>query len=285
MNFSNYSTPSHIKDEVFNDLGKPHTYYEEIVAKFQNFSKESLIEKNTINKLSFLNQGITFQVYNRDQSTEHVFPFDLFPRIITPDEWTHIEKGVIQRNKALNLFIKDVYNDKKIFKAGIVPWEMIASSEHYTKQMEDFIPAGEIYTHIAGTDIIKHSDGNYYVLEDNLRSPSGVSYVLNNRIAMKKTFRELFKNNKVHQVDDYPFELLSMLQSVSNNASGVKTIALLTPGVYNSAYYEHVFLAQQMGVELVEGRDLVVEDKIVYKKTIKGKKRLDVIYRRIDDQP
>ena len=234
-------------------------------------------------KLSFLNQGITYALYNKNESVEQIFPFDLFPRIINPEEWQTIEHGVIQRNTALNLFLKDVYNEGKILKDKVVPEHLIKSSVHYCKYMENFSPRKDIYCHISGTDIIRHSDGSFYVLEDNLRNPSGVSYVLTNRLAMVRVLPDAFKNMTVEPVSDYTDHLLNALWSVSGRDLGDIFCVLLTPGVYNSAYVEHTFLAHKMGIELVEGRDLFVEDDFVYLKTIAGKIRVDVIYRRIDD--
>lgn len=277
-----YEIPKNCLDEVMTS-DSVKSDYKNIYELINSFTVEEFKEFSNTVKLSFLNQGITYQVYNKEGADEHIFPFDLFPRILKADEWDELEKGVLQRNRALNLFLKDVYNEKKVFKDGIVPEEMILSSPHYCKEMEGFVPPGGVYCHIAGTDLIRHNDGKFYVLEDNLRSPSGVSYVLKNREALMNTVRSAFKTTDVVPILDYPMELLQVLQSVSNDRADEPVIVVLTPGVYNSAYYEHAFLAQKMGVELVEGRDLFVENERLYLKTTDGPILVDVVYRRIDD--
>ncbi|MEM9986845.1 MAG: circularly permuted type 2 ATP-grasp protein, partial [Bacteroidota bacterium] len=235
-------------------------------------------------KLSFLNQGITYAVYDdHTHGTEKIFPFDLFPRVILQEEWAQITQGLIQRNLALNHFLKDVYSHQHILKDGIVPKELVLSSPHYTKMMVGFAPIGDIYCHICGTDLIRHKDGTLYVLEDNLRCPSGVSYVLSNRETMRRTLSDFFKLMSVEAVNQYPSMLLQTLESVAPERDHEPTCVLLTPGQYNSAYYEHTFLAQSMGIDLVEGKDLYVENDIVYLRTIRGPQRVDVVYRRIDD--
>jgi uncharacterized circularly permuted ATP-grasp superfamily protein len=283
--FQNYSVKPHLLDEVFSQKGEVNPYYQAIYRQFSQMSPENFKLLSEYANLSFLNQGITFAVYSDSkQGTERIFPFDLFPRIIPAKEWEQLEKGLIQRSTALNEFIKDLYTDKKILKDKIVPAELVFSSANYCQEMIGLQPQGGIYCHISGTDIIKHSDGNFYVLEDNLRVPSGVSYVLCNRDAMKRTLAQIFHNARVRTVNEYTSELLATLQSVApENSKDVPTCVLLTPGIYNSAYYEHTFLAQKMGIELVEGRDLFVENNFVYMKTIYGPKKVDVIYRRLDD--
>jgi len=281
--FDTYNVPTHCLDEVFDPNGRQiKDPYNKLISVFNSFPLDQFEKLNELIKISFFNQGITYQVYTEDQKKEHIFPFDPFPRLIERNEWETIEKGTVQRSIALNLFIEDVYNEQKILKDKVVPSEMILSSHHYCKEIKGFRPKGSIYCHINGTDLIKHSDGNNYVLEDNLRSPSGVSYVLSNREALKRTMIDIFHSHAILPVWDYPIALLEMLKSVKPRADEPVCV-VLTPGMYNSAYYEHVFLAQQMGVELVEGKDLVVEDETVYMKTTKGLKRVDVIYRRIDD--
>jgi uncharacterized circularly permuted ATP-grasp superfamily protein len=282
--FLDYPLSEHLLDEVFNKEGTINPYYGNVFQQLGTLTVENFRLLSEYAKLSFLNQGITYAVYSdSNQGTERIFPFDLFPRIIPAYEWTRIEQGLIQRNLALNEFIKDIYGAKKILKDKIVPAELVFSSAHYLEEMLDFIPKGNIYCHISGTDIIRHNDGNYYVLEDNLRVPSGVSYVLCNREAMKKTLANVFQNSRVRTVSEYPMELLSTLQSVSPECDGQPVCVLLTPGIYNSAFYEHAFLAQSMGIELVEGRDLFVENNFVFMKTIYGPKKVNVIYRRVDD--
>lgn len=215
---------------------------------------------------------------------EKIFPFDLFPRIIDPVDWDIIERGSIQRSKALNLFLWDIYHDKKILKDKVVPIELITSSANYLDQMNGVNPPGGIYNHISGTDIIKHKDGKYYVLEDNIRCPSGVSYVICNRTALKKALFGVFNHYQTHTVTNYAENLLELLESVKPKGVDIPNVVVITPGMYNSAFYEHSYLAKTMGVELVEGRDLFVENDFVYMKTIKGPEKVDVIYRRIDDQ-
>jgi len=278
-----YKAKPEMYDEVVQDLAKKSKLYHTLIELLSNMSLKDFKDHNKNAKLSFLNQGITYALYDKEDSVEQIFPFDLLPRIIHPKEWETIEKGVIQRNIALNHFIHDVYNGGKILKDKIVPVDLIKSSSHYCHQMEDFSPRKNIYCHISGTDIIRHADGEYYVLEDNLRSPSGVSYVLTNRIAMRRVLPQAFSNASVEPVADYTDKLLQALWGVSGRELGDIFCVLLTPGAYNSAYFEHTFLAQNMGIELVEGKDLFVEDDFVYLKTIGKKIRVDVVYRRIDD--
>jgi len=281
--FENYTAHSTFFDEMFETDGSIRKHYTKISNYLKDFKIEDFENLNEYAKVSFFNQGITFNVYSEEGGVERIFPFDLFPRIIPNKEWAKVERGVIQRNKALNLFISDLYNQKKILKDGIVPHDLILSSKYYNKYMVDFRPAGDVHVHIAGTDIIKHSDGEYYVLEDNLRCPSGVSYVLANRTAMKKTFPHLFFRYNVLPVNDYPMQLLRMMNSVAPGNVSNPVCVVLTPGMYNSAYYEHTFLAHQMGIQLVEGRDLFVDKNFVYMKTIYGAERVDVIYTRVDE--
>jgi uncharacterized circularly permuted ATP-grasp superfamily protein len=283
--FASYEMEKNLHDEVFHSNGKVKKYYQKILNLFNKLPLEDLKKLNEFAKLSFFNQGVTFAVYSDNlKGVERIFPFDLFPRIIELKEWEKLEKGIIQRNKAINLFLHDIYHDKKILKDGVVPAELIFSSNYYLKEMMDFTPPGGIYTHISGTDLIKHKDGEYYVLEDNLRCPSGVSYVLSNREAMKRTLSKVFLSYKIEPVQDYPEQLLAMIQSVAPEGIDNPTCVVLTPGMYNSAYYEHSFLAQSMGIQLVEGRDLYIEKNFVYMKTLHGSKRVDVIYRRVDDE-
>ena len=282
--FDNYVVPKNCLDEVFDDKKSiVKNPYQKVASVFDSLTIEQFEQLNDLIKLSFFNQGITYQVYSKNNQKEHIFPFDPFPRIIQNNEWETIEKGVIQRSKALNLFLRDVYTKQKIFKDKPVLRDMILSSPHFCEPMVGFLPKGKIYCHINGTDLIKHSDGNNYVLEDNLRSPSGVSYVLSNREALKKNLGDIFQNYPVKPVWDYPMALLDMMESVSPQDVIEPVCVLLTPGMYNSAYYEHMFLAQQMGIELVEGRDLFVSDDLVFMQTTEGPIRIDVVYRRIDD--
>lgn len=279
-----YRKEDHLFDEVFKEANVPNEHYEIIAERFNQFTLADFERINNEVKDNFFNQGITFSVYSDDKKPdEQIFPFDLFPRIIPNEEWNHLEKGVLQRNRAVNLFLHDLYNDKKILKDKVVPADLIFSSKNFLKEMEGFTPPGGIYTHVSGTDLIKHSDGEYYILEDNLRCPSGVSYVLSNRMALKKSLFELFENLKTKAIYDYPERLLEILKSVKPKNVDNPVVVVVTPGMYNSAYYEHSFLAQSMGVSLVEGRDLFVEKDFVYMKTIYGPRKVDVIYRRVDD--
>lgn len=280
--FSSYKTNPIFYDEIFKNDKEIRNTYAELFKLFNEYKVDDFKLLNEKAKLSFLNQGITFQVYDKT-TVEKVFPFDLFPKIITPDEWDHIESGALQRSKALNLFLYDVYHKKQIIKDGIVPIELISSSENYLDQMNGLEPTGGIYNHISGTDVIKHSDGEYYVLEDNIRCPSGVSYVVSNRVALKRAMFGVFNNYPTCPVANYSENLLEIMQSVKPAGVDMPTCVVITPGIYNSAYYEHSFLAKSMGIELVEGRDLFIEKDFVYMKTIYGPVKIDVIYRRIDD--
>ncbi|SDB40197.1 Uncharacterized conserved protein, circularly permuted ATPgrasp superfamily [Flavobacteriaceae bacterium MAR_2010_188] len=282
--FSNYEMQPNLHDEIFNSDQKVRKMYKKLFKLYSSHSINDFTNLNEKAKASFFNQGITFQVYDDAKAQEKIFPFDLFPRIIGSKEWEHIEKGVIQRCKALNHFLHDLYHDKNIIKSGIVPLSLINSSANYTTQMMGLDPPGGVYNHISGTDLIKHSDGKYYVLEDNIRCPSGVSYVICNRNALKRALFGVFNHYDIYNVTDYSENLLEILDSVKPHGVDVPNCALLTPGIYNSAYYEHSYLAKTIGIELVEGRDLFVEKDFVYMKTINGPQKIDVLYRRIDEQ-
>ncbi|CAH0999340.1 hypothetical protein LEM8419_00638 [Neolewinella maritima] len=282
--FTGYTVPEGTLDEVFSDFTHHYGKYPAIREGFDELSAGDFQRLNESAKLSFLNQGITYAVYSEDGGgREKIFPFDLFPRIIDQEEWTQLQMGLEQRNTALNLFLKDVYGARAILKEKVVPEELVMSSSHYVKGMEDIRPRGDVYTHVCGTDLVRHTDGKFYVLEDNLRSPSGVSYVLSNRAAMRRTLYGMFRHVPVEEVSDYPAMLLQTLQSVAPQRDGEPRCVVLTPGPFNSAYYEHSLLARLMDCDLVEGPDLYVDDDTVYLKTIKGRQRVDVIYRRIDD--
>jgi uncharacterized circularly permuted ATP-grasp superfamily protein len=227
--------------------------------------------------------GITFNVYGDSAGTERIFPFDIIPRIVDSTEWKWVERGLKQRVYALNLFIDDIYHEQKIIKDKVIPEGLINSARSFRQACVGLNPPRGIWCHITGTDLVRDSDGQIYVLEDNLRCPSGVSYVLQNRVVMKRTFPQVFESSRIRPVDDYPSRLRDMLESVAPAGVESPRVVVLTPGIHNSAYFEHSFLAQQMGVELVEGRDLVVSDGFVWMRTTKGFERVDVIYRRIDD--
>ena len=282
--FESYNRDPKLYDEIFDENDNVRDIYKTLFNLYSEHSAKDFGRLNNKAKSSFFNQGITFQVYGDHEIKEKIFPFDLFPRIIDPQEWEVIEKGVLQRSKALNSFLWDLYHDKKIIKEGIVPLELISSSANYLDQMNGFDPPGGIYNHISGTDLIKHSDGKYYVLEDNIRCPSGVSYVVCNRTALKRALFGVFNHYQAYTVTNYAENLLEILQTVKPKGVDVPNCVVITPGIYNSAYYEHSYLAKAMGVELVEGRDLFVENDFVYMKTINGPEKVDVIYRRIDDQ-
>ena len=233
--------------------------------------------------LAFHRVGITFAVYGEEAGKERLIPFDIIPRIIPAAEWKAMQSGLRQRVRALNMFLHDVYHDQEILKAGKIPAEQVLNNTQYRPVMQGVDVPGDIYAHIAGVDIVRAGAGEFYVLEDNLRVPSGVSYMLEDRKMMMRLFPELFARHKVAPVQHYPDLLLEKLRAVSPKGVSNPTVVVLTPGAYNSAYFEHTFLAQQMGVELVEGRDLFVKDEVVYMRTTQGPQRVDVIYRRIDD--
>ncbi|HEX6427589.1 MAG TPA: circularly permuted type 2 ATP-grasp protein [Niastella sp.] len=258
--------------------------YQRVVAFMQQLNLEELNKKEELAKRLFMSQGVTFTVYSGDEGIEKIFPFDIIPRIITSAEWDHIEKGIKQRLKALNLFLKDVYHNQFILKDGVVPIDMIYSCAHYLREMHNLQVPYDLYVHIAGIDLIRNNDGSFYILEDNLRTPSGVSYMLENREITKRLFPDLLPQNNVRSVIEYPNILHRNLVSLSPRQTANPTIVLLTPGIYNSAYFEHTTLARLMGVELVEGRDLVVDNHRVYMKTTHGLQLVDVIYRRVDDE-
>ena len=271
---------------MFEKPGEPRSHYQALFRTLLHLPAEELKKSQQAADLSFLHQGITFTVYGNEQGTERVFPNDLLPRIISGQEWLKIEQGLTQRITALNLFLQDIYHQGRILADGVVPRELIYTCRHFRREMRGLpVPRG-IYVSICGTDLVRLPDGNFAVLEDNLRVPSGVSYMLANRKVLKRVFPGLFHDYGVCPIDHYAQSLLATLRAlVPANYSGRQepTIVLLTPGVFNSAYFEHTFLAQQMGIELVEGRDLLVHDNFVYMRTTAGLRRVDVIYRRVDD--
>jgi uncharacterized circularly permuted ATP-grasp superfamily protein len=273
----------HAYDEMFSAPGELHRHYELLLDHFSSLPADELQRRKQAADLSFLNQGITFTVYGRQEGTEKIFPYDLLPRIITAAEWSKVEHGLMQRITALNLFLKDIYNEGLILRDGIVPREVIFSCKHYRRQMIGLQVPRNIYIAICGTDLIRLENGEFVVLEDNLRVPSGVSYMLTNRRVMKRIFPQLFRSYNVRPIEQYTQLLLGTLRSLAPEGRPEPNIVLLSPGVFNSAYFEHAYLARQMGIELVEGRDLVVHDNIVYMRTTSGLRRVDVIYRRVDD--
>ena len=272
-------------DEMYADAanGKVRGHYREFEAWLAEQAAETIAHKRAEADLIFRRVGITFAVYGNDAGTERLIPFDIIPRIITAAEWEKLETGLAQRVRALNMFIHDIYHEQKIVEAGIIPPEQVFKNAQYRPEMQGISVASDIYAHIAGVDIVRAGEGEFYVLEDNLRVPSGVSYMLENRKMMMRLFPELFARYRVAPVAHYPDMLLDNLRSVAPTGVTDPTVVVMTPGMYNSAYFEHAFLAQQMGVELVEGKDLFVESNAVYMRTTRGPKRVDVIYRRIDD--
>jgi uncharacterized circularly permuted ATP-grasp superfamily protein len=270
-------------DEMVDSAGSVRAQYAHLYQTLGELPVEELRRRQQVADLSFLHQGITFTVYGREEGTERIFPNDLLPRIITQPEWAKVEKGLEQRITALNLFLKDLYHEGRILSDGIVPREIVYTCKHFRRQMRGFHVRRDAYVNVAGTDLIRMPSGEFVVLEDNLRVPSGVSYMLVSREVMKRLFPELFRRCGVQPIDHYAQALLSTLRSIAPQGASEPSIVLLTPGVYNSAYFEHAFLARQMGIELVEGRDLVVHDNFVYMRTTAGLRKVDVIYRRIDD--
>ncbi len=271
-------------DEMFRDPnGGPHQHYELLLHRFTEYNSSDIEEKQRRVDNGFLEEGITFTVYGDNQGTERIFPFDLIPRIIPANEWQRIEQGLTQRIIALNLFLNDIYHEAKIIKDKIIPEDVIKEAIHFRPEMQGIHVSKDIYIQICGTDLIRDDQGRYLVLEDNARCPSGVSYLLENREAMKRAFPGLYSRYGVRPVDNYPDLLLKTLQHLSPRAGQSPVCVLLTPGVYNSAYFEHTFLARKMGIEIVEGRDLIVIDGFVFMRTTKGLVQVDVIYRRLDD--
>jgi uncharacterized circularly permuted ATP-grasp superfamily protein len=270
-------------DEMFRSPGRPRPHYKPLHTRLLGIRPDELRRFKQEADLSFFNQGITFQVYGRAEAREQIFPHDLLPRIISSTEWEIIERGLTQRITALNLFLKDVYHERRIVRDGIIPGEMIYTCKHFRRPMRGVKVPRDVYVSVCGTDLIRMPDGKFVVLEDNLRVPSGVSYMLTSRKVMKQIFPLLFRKCGVRPIEHYSQALLATLRSLAPEGRNSPTIVLLTPGVHNSAYFEHTFLARQMGIELVEGRDLVVHDNFVYMRTTAGLQRVDVIYRRVDD--
>lgn len=275
--------PTHFFDEMTQSDGAVREHYQAMDAWLKSQSVGTVADKRTQADLMFHKLGITFAVYGEDAGAERLIPFDIIPRIFPKAEWSQLEKGLRQRVLALNMFLQDVYHDQRILKEGLIPAERILANAQYRVEMQGVDVARNIYSHISGVDIVRAGEGEFYVLEDNLRVPSGVSYMLEDRKMMMRLFPELFSKYKVAPVAHYPDLLLETLRSVAPNNVDDPTVVVMTPGAYNSAYFEHAFLAQQMGVELVEGKDLFVDDLHVYMRTTRGPKRVDVIYRRIDD--
>jgi uncharacterized circularly permuted ATP-grasp superfamily protein len=282
MRFDTYQTEN-FYDEMFESDGRPRPRAELLARRLMDLSDGELQRRQKAADLALLNMGITFNVYGHEAGTEKVWPFDIVPRIIDAREWHDVQRGLKQRIHALNLFIDDVYNERLIIRDGVIPEWLIDSGKCMLQKCAGLKPPHRIWCHITGTDLVRNVDGKFYVLEDNLRCPSGVSYVLENREVMKRTFPKVFDGLSILPVEDYPEQLLKMLQYIAPPTVDDPNVVVLTPGIYNSAYFEHCFLAQQMGVELVQGSDLVVSDGYVFMRTTHGFERVDVIYRRIDD--
>ena len=280
--FSAYDTEG-FYDEMFQSNGQTRPEAQLLLETLEGLSEGQLLRYKHAAERLLLQMGITFNVYGDSAGTERIFPFDLIPRIIPAEEWDRIERGLEQRIQALNLFIDDIYHDQKILADGVIPAEVIRSAASYRPQCHGLNPPRRVWCHITGTDLVRDRDGQYYVLEDNLRVPSGVSYVLENREVLKQIFPRVFEGLPVRPVNEYPSRLLEMLESIAPDGVSSPRVVVLSPGIYNSAYFEHSFLAQQMGIQLVEGRDLLVSGDTVYMRTTRGLERVDVIYRRIDD--
>lgn len=275
--------PEAFYDELFMGLGQPRPQAAPLIEWLEKLPPQELQQHHETAQLALFNLGVTFRVYSDQQGVDRIFPFDIIPRIIDAAEWQWLEKALKQRIRALNLFLADVYDAQKIIQDGIIPQEIIESATGFLKPCIGIKPKKDVWCHITGTDLVRNDQGEWFVLEDNLRVPSGISYVLENRRVMKTTFPEIFQTIPVQPVDDYPSYLLETLLNLAPPQLPNPTVVVLTPGIYNSAYFEHSFLAQQMGVELVEGRDLVVVDGYLQMRTTKGLQRVDVVYRRLDD--
>ncbi len=282
--FDKYNPIDGVWDEMYGADSNVREHYRKVIEYISKESADDLNKKEDLAKRLFMSQGITFTVYNSGEGIEKIFPFDIIPRIITAAEWAFVEKGIKQRLTALNHFLKDIYHNQFIIKDGIVPIDIIYSCPHFLREMHQLQVPYDIYIHISGIDLIRDFDGTFYVLEDNLRTPSGVSYMLENREITKRLFPDLLPQCGVRSVTEYPTILYKNLLALSPRQIANPNIVLLSPGIYNSAYFEHTTLARLMGVELVEGRDLVVNNHKVYMKTTIGLQQVDVIYRRVDDE-
>lgn len=281
--FQGYAPLSGVYDEYVDFFSSPHPHVEQTIRLFQDIGLKNIKEHQNRAEKIFRKKGVTFNVYNHAEGFEKIFPFDVLPRILFQSEWERLEKGLMQRITALNIFLHDFYSGQEIVKAGRIPRMILHSSKNYYPQLHGIHPPKNIYVHIAGIDLIRTPEGEFCVLEDNLRCPSGVSYVLENRKIMQEIFPSLFQQQMIKTVSQYPLKLRCALSSLTNKEEDEICAVLLSPGSYNSAYFEHLYLAGQMGYELVTGEDLFVDDEHVYLKTTQGPKQVDVIYRRIDD--
>jgi len=282
VRFNDYD-PGNFYDELFLAKGQPRPEAIPLIDRINTLSPQEVLRRQEAAQIALFKVGVTFNVYGDGQGTERIFPFDIIPRIVSYSEWVTLEQGLKQRIFALNQFLADIYGDQKIVRDSVIPADLIYSASGFLQPCVGLQPPGGVWCHITGTDLVRDRDGRWYVLEDNLRCPSGVSYVLENRRIMKNTFPVVFDTMKIQPVEEYPSQLLETLLNLAPDHLSDPTVVVLTPGIYNSAYFEHSFLAQQMGVELVEGRDLVVADGYLQMRTTKGLQRVDVVYRRIDD--
>jgi uncharacterized circularly permuted ATP-grasp superfamily protein len=279
----NWGTSDSGFDELFESAGSPRPHYAPLISILESFTREDIERRERLQRLSLMNHGITFTVYGEEEGLERIFPFDFVPRIIPAAEWKTIQDGLIQRITALNLFLQDVYHEQRCLRDGVIPPALILSRKEYKRELLGVMPPRRIFTHVVGTDLIRREDGAYVVLEDNCRCPSGVSYVLENRALLNRVFPEFFASYPVRPIKDYPSLLLDALTFAAPRPSQSPVVVVLSPGIHNSAYFEHSFLAREMGVPLVEGRDLLVEGNHVFMRRTHGKQQIDVIYRRIDD--
>ena len=276
--------PGKFYDELISTPGNPRKPAKKLISYFKSLSEEDINNRKLAAESTIKEMGVSFTVYTEEGNIDRAWPFDIIPRIITKKQWEKTAAGLEQRLQALNMFIDDLYHDQKIIKDGVIPEFVLLQSKNYLKECEGISPAYGVWAHICGTDLVRDKDGEFYVLEDNLRVPSGVSYMLENRSIMKRVIPEAFEKIDIAPIGDYPANLFDTLNALSPRKNSKPVVVVLTPGIFNSAYFEHAFLAQQMGAELVEGSDLVVQDDdCVYMKTISGLARVDVIYRRIDD--
>jgi uncharacterized circularly permuted ATP-grasp superfamily protein len=279
----NWGTAASGYDELFEAEGRPRPHYAPLISILESFTKEDIERRERLQRLSLMNQGITFTVYGEEEGLERIFPFDFVPRIIPAAEWRTVQDGLVQRITTLNLFLMDVYHEQRCLRDGVIPPELVLSRKEYKRELLGLTPPKKVFTHVVGTDLIRSETGEYLVLEDNCRCPSGVSYVLENRSLLNRVFPEFFASYPVRPVKEYPTLLLDTLLFVAPRPSQSPVVVVLSPGIHNSAYFEHSFLAREMGVPLVEGRDLLVEGDHVFMRRTHGKQQVDVIYRRVDD--
>jgi uncharacterized circularly permuted ATP-grasp superfamily protein len=276
--------PGDFYDELFAAIGQPRSTAQPLIDRLKILTDPEVQRRQQIAQKTLFKMGVTFNVYSEGEGKERILPFDIIPRIVSATDWSKLKKGLTQRTVALNAFLTDIYSNQHILKDQLIPQDLIETASGYQRACLDLKPPKGIWCHITGTDLVRDRQGEWYVLEDNLRCPSGVSYVLENRRVMKKTFPLLFESMPIRSVDDYPGQLLATLMNIAPDHILEPTVVVLTPGIYNSAYFEHSFLAQQMGVQLVESSDLVVADGLLKMRTTKGLQRVDVVYRRIDEE-